>query len=224
MHRAPTISAFLGALLASIAVITGCSDPASHEAARFTAPPKDCRAVATSTESTVRQFAGRLYRDGERFKVADRSPLPPTMLTNWQMCSVSFGDPSLPSDHRSGEEAEYRYASITFTVNSSQDSASATRDAFKRIRDEFRSANITPISLRDEAFTGIETNAGGMRVQTQFRIANLIVGVTTSGENFTGNDGSKTSDSPQLVSDLKSGAESIARSVAEDIDTVMSAQ
>jgi hypothetical protein len=140
------------------------------------------------------------------------------------ICFISYSDTSLPSGNETAGQAKTRSVGISYTIDTVADGPVAfASQHFKKDRDAFKGEKTTPNGIGEEAFTGIEKTGDDVRLHTGFRISNLTVDVTVGGKNFTGEPDPQTvGDSPEHVSDLKSGAESVARALADNVDTVMS--
>ncbi|MEV6258195.1 hypothetical protein AB0L97_33565 [Nocardia sp. NPDC051911] len=98
-------------------------------------------------------------------------------------------------------------------------------ESFGRYWDGFNRDKKAVNGIGDEAFTGIEQRSSDkVVVKTGFRISNLTVDVFATGSNFSGTDDVRTVESSQLFSDVKSGAESLAKTLADNIDEIMLAR
>ncbi|MEU2087874.1 hypothetical protein [Nocardia beijingensis] len=222
-------AALLGLSAALVMSNAGCAKSETpSESARFLSLPKDCTGLARPIDAALHQFAGRLHNDrGENgFDESDLSPAPSPQYVRFLMCSISYGDSSAPQRHESGARPRSRFLTVTFTLDSSPGTpVSHASESFGRYRDGFSRNKMMLNGIGDEAFTGIESRSGDkVVVKTVFRISNLTVDVFATGSNFSGTDDVGIMESPQLFSDVKSGAESIAKAIADHIDDIMPAK
>ncbi|MGV9544604.1 hypothetical protein [Nocardia beijingensis] len=222
-------AALLGLSATLVMSIAGCTKSEKHsESARFASLPEDCAGLAQPVDAALRQFAGQLRNDrGEdEFEESDLSPAPSPQYVRFLMCDISYGDSSAPQRHESGARPRSRFLTVTFTMDSSPGTpVSHASESFGRYRDGFSRDKMVLNGIGDEAFTGIESRSDDkVVVKTVFRISNLTVDVFATGSNFSGTDDVGIVESPQLFSDVKSGAESIAKAIADHIDDIMPAK
>ncbi|MFI9509244.1 hypothetical protein [Nocardia sp. NPDC052566] len=219
-----TAAVTLSILAATLILATACSDLRNtSEQAKFASLPSDCWALEKSTTTPVKQFGGSLYDENLRFKIVDRSPLPPVLQSSSFPCSVHYTAKTLPERRETGDRPQFRFISIWLTIDtSSEDPIESTKEFFGKQRDKRRGEKIY-INAGDEAFTSEQQKVGReVQAETSFRISNLIVEVTASATNFSGTDDiAIDSPSAQQVSEAKLAAESIARAIADNIATIM---
>ncbi|MQY20509.1 hypothetical protein NRB20_36140 [Nocardia sp. RB20] len=217
-------SAFVAYLLASSIALAGCSGSHPQEVTpRFDRLPKDCSGLNSVTLTAVRTFAGKIFDAGSKFATGNNSELPPSMKSTFMNCVVSFGGP-IPSPNQAVGDPSSRQVAVQFMdyVTSSDPVGSAV-NSFAQTRDEFHGTKAPLADIGDEAFTGVDSTSGDTAsVRTVFRVANLIVTVITKGENHAESATSDLQDpTPELVNEVKAGAESVARAAANGIDKVM---
>ncbi|MBO0799936.1 MAG: hypothetical protein J2P31_14040 [Blastocatellia bacterium] len=211
----------LAALAAASVVIAGCgnSEPPVEEG-RFKSLPKDCADLTAPVAPAVKEFAGALYVPTEKFSAIDTSGLPELTDTSTVMCSIHFSD---ISPFKKAGAAQYRYVDISIDLGRSKNPVESAIGSFRAEKKNWMGSSPTTAGIGDESFASTEGSGNDARAKTHFRISNINVDLIASGENSTGQSASPqtSSDAAQLVSELQSGSSAIARSLFENIGSVV---
>lgn len=212
---------WLAAFAAASVVIAGCGDLGLRaEEGRFKSLPKDCAVLTAPVASALEAFAGALYRPTEQFSAIDTSELPELTDTSTLMCSIDFSD---TSPAKEAGAAQRRYVDISVDLGRSKNPVESAIGSFNAEKKSCIGSSSRTSGIGDESFACTEGSGNDARAKTHFRISNINVDVAATGENSTGQSASPqtSSDAAKLVSELKSGSSAIARSLFENIGSVI---
>ncbi|MFC9896831.1 hypothetical protein ACFVMC_24365 [Nocardia sp. NPDC127579] len=210
----------LGAMaILAVACFTACSPEGTtgseENRPRFATTPSSCTQVARPIDGAIKSFAGSLY--SSTVSIDDRGGVQQDIIHQHLSCSVSYFDrDGLPAS-RTQDQPKSRIVSLLILRSTTDKSVELAKNSFQKNFGEIANALKLP-GIGDDAFIydTEEPSVGTLRGTVRFRVSNveIVVGATA------GNSSQKL-DTPSLKTEVRSTAEAMARTLADNLDSVM---
>ncbi|MGW4533539.1 hypothetical protein ACWEOI_21570 [Nocardia sp. NPDC004340] len=205
--------------------VTGCSSGAKQQSTvGFSELPTRCSEALKHAEQELKTFAGEAYGSLVESADADRDA---TAASQYLGCVVKFGSSIQREPVTAYRTPMWRNVSISYYL--SLETFGTSRTA-RRLMDYVPGSTLqgspqpTPIDgVGDAAITWVDESTGKPpQVSVKFSIDNLIVTVGTWGKDWSGvPETDPIIDSPELRSDLHTGTEAIAKSIARQAPSTL---
>ncbi|WP_433566827.1 hypothetical protein ACQP1O_17545 [Nocardia sp. CA-151230] len=205
--------------------VAGCSWGAGQQyKAGFSELPARCSEALKPAEQEVKAFAGEAYGSVAESADADREV---TDTSQGLTCVLKFGSSVQREPIKAYRTPMWRNVSISYFLSLYPISANATpRNLEDYVPGSTRpdGPRPTPIAgVGEAALTWVKESKGDPpRVSVKFSINNLIVTVETWGKDWSGvPETFPIIDSPELRSDLRTGTDAIAKSIARQAPSAL---
>ncbi|MFX0576817.1 DUF3558 domain-containing protein [Nocardia nepalensis] len=222
IRRGRQVDMLRAVLLCSVLWLVGCSHEIADLEYRsgFSSLPATCADAVKPVEQAVQAFAGDLYSPAVGFEQSHTS----SEYAQDLYCAAKYDDPVPREPIKPYRVPMSRSVTINYDIVTLPILAGATTTGL--LAQATTTSNSSPPmsvpGVGEDAITWVEQPKAAVRIGLRFRIGNLQVEVVTSGEDWSGIPESfPVGDSPELRKDLQSGAESVAKAVAQQARSVL---
>lgn len=225
MVRTQPLRASFTTVCIAVAVSACAREAAVSDLPRFDNLPRGCAALSRAVEPELVEFAGELYTTDE-FSRMNLDDAPQPMRESQYGCTIRFALSS--TTNRSAGSPKVRAVRVLFDIGRGSDPVGDARTSIWAAREYATKISPTEeepssLNLGDEALViAQEDSIRGATSQVTFRLSNMVVDVSASGQDVTEHD--SLSDSPasaELKSSVRRASEALARKIAADLDAII---
>lgn len=212
-------------LVSSVGWLGGCTSesPESQQyKPGFAALPTTCADVVKPLETAVKAFAGDLYRSDIEFDWGDRIESPGRQALGCD--DMTYSDPIPREPIHAGRPMSRSFRIVYRITTMPRPIDETTKSLSAEDVTTLHSAQPTKVpGIGEDAIMWFdEPKSAPVLVGLRFRIGNLDVNIGTSGRDWSGDaEPRPVDDSPKLREDLRVGAESLAKAVAQHAQSTL---
>lgn len=217
-------------LLSSVVWLGGCANPGETTETQkyrpgFASLPASCAEAVKPLETAVKAFAGELYRPNVEFERDVRTDSPSGQAQTLNCSDMVYSVPIPREPIQPGLVPMSRSFSIRYDLTKTPRRVEQITQSLvaRANKASYGTQPSTAPGIGEDAITWVdEPRNSPVRFGLRFVIGNLDVDIMTSGWDWSeDSEPWPADDSPKLREDLRAGAESIAKAVAQHAQSAL---